>query len=388
MHPATTPSGDGLRKLWRFLTIYGPGRTAFKAAGRLRLRPPSFAWRRGPPDVGLIGCGQFAFATIGYFLQRSFGQRLAACFDIDAAAAGSLARALRVPHVCASAQELLSLPGLRTVYIASNHASHTPYAVAALEAGLDVVVEKPIAVTRDQLASLLRAKRQARGRLFAGYNRPMSPALAWLREWSPVVRTEGITLQCFVSGHQLGADHWYRQPEEGTRVCGNIGHWLDLMVHVLSWRGLPDRLEISLGWADPEEPDDNLTVVISSEQRDLFCVTLSSRSEPFEGIREVIHFHHGATLAEIEDFRRITIWQGAHRRTRRFWPKDVGHRNAVLQPFAQTSPRDWHEVELSTLLMLHIADLVRERRARSTFSLVTAWRELESSIARAGEREA
>ena len=162
----------------------------------------------------------------------------------------------------------------------------------------------------------------------------------------------GAAPQCFVVGHQLGPDHWYRRPDEGTRVCGNVGHWLDLLVHMLAWRGLPDQLQISITAATDNEPDDNVCIAIRSDRADLFSVMLTSRSEPFEGINETINFQHGATICKIDDFRRMTLWQGANVTTHRFWPKDVGHGRAILQPFTSAPGRDWHEVELSTMLML------------------------------------
>lgn len=113
-----TLPGDGLRKLCRFLTIYGSGRTLFKVAGRLRLRPPLLGVRSRPADIGLIGCGQFGFATIGYFLLRRYGACIAACHDVDARAAGTLSRALRVNRVCASTEELLATPGQHASAIA------------------------------------------------------------------------------------------------------------------------------------------------------------------------------------------------------------------------------------------------------------------------------
>jgi len=355
-------------KLLRFMAIYGPGRTFFKATGRMRLpiALPSLPRRRN--DIGIVGCGQFAYATIGYFLCREFGRCVRTCFDIDAAAQASLARALSVPGRPASFEHLLDDPGLKTLYIASNHASHARYAARALQRGIDVYVEKPVAVGHDQLVELLRAARNSRARLWAGYNRPFSGGIRTLRQQMPIDPTGGITLQCFVSGHRIAPDHWYRRPEEGTRICGNVGHWLDLMVHVFAWRGLPDRLDLSLTWADESEPDDNLGITIASDRGDLFSVVLTSRNEPFEGINETICVQHGETTCKIDDFRRLTLWRGAHLLRQSYWPKDVGHRLAILQPFQDHAVRDWHEVEVSTLLMLHVAGMVRERQRHSSFS--------------------
>ena len=374
------PSRAGLRKLLRYLSIYGPGRSLYKAAARLRWSVPSWELGSRITDVGMVGCGQFAFATIGYFLQTATRHRILACFDTAAVARDSMARALRVRHASDTADALLASPGLKTVYIASNHASHTPYAVQALGRHLDVYVEKPIAVSYSQLVELERARRASRGRLFAGYNRPFSAAVASLRSRIRVLPTGGFTMQCFVAGHRLGPEHWYRRPTEGTRICGNIGHWLDLMVHVLSWRSLPDRLHISMAWADSSEPDDNLSIAITSDLGDLFSVMLTSRCEPFEGINESIHIQHHETTCKIDDFRSMTIWQGERVSRERFWPKDVGHRRAILQPFDNAPGRDWSEVVHSTLLMLHIADMVRNGRRQSAFSFTASATRLAGEI--------
>jgi predicted dehydrogenase len=275
----------------------------------------------------------------------------------------------RVPWACRRCATTL-----RTVYIASNHASHVPYALQALARGIDVYIEKPVAVSREQLRRLVDACAASGARIHAGYNRPFAGATRALRALMPIDAGAGLTLQCFVSGHRLGADHWYRRPDEGTRVCGNLGHWLDLLIHVLAWRGLPDRLDISLTCADDSEPDDNLSVAVRSDRADLFVVTLGSRCEPYEGIRETIDVQHGETIACIDDFRTLTVRQGARLVKRHFWPKDVGHRLAVLQPWGEAQ-RPWSEVLLSTLLMLQVADMVRDGRRQSVFSLrrAAAW---------------
>ena len=36
----------------------------------------------------------------------------------------------------------------------------------------------------------------------------------------------------------------------GLRVCGNVGHWVDLAGHLLSWGELPDRWTVTMSYGD------------------------------------------------------------------------------------------------------------------------------------------
>lgn len=364
---------DGWRKTFTYVRLYGPGRVVFKVAGRSRflLGLGRLLARGGASrDVAMIGCGQFAFATIGYFLGRRFNQ----CYDPSVDAATSFAGFYGVTSPADSAQAAIEAPGVRMVYIASNHATHASYATAALLAHKVVYVEKPIAVSEAQLRELLVVLRSTGGKIYAGYNRPYSAAARRLREYCADARGP-MTLSCFISGHKLEADHWYRRDGEGTRICGNVGHWLDLAVHMLSWQDLPDRWSISLGWSDEAARDDDVAITLVSERGDLINIVLTARTEPFEGINETINLQWGEVIAKIDDFRRLEVWRGGRRSVHRMWPKDVGHRLAIRQPFASRC-REWHEVEFSTLLMLRIAEMVRQAERTAGFSFSAAWKAL------------
>ena len=371
-----------LRKFLRFITIYGLSRTWYKAAGRLRLNGKLPRLRRTIPDVGVIGCGQFSFGTIAYYL-RSHKHRIVACFDIDREKQITYASSLGVSATPETVHEFFRYPDLRIVYVASNHASHTPYALQALSKGIDVYIEKPIVVNHAQLVELQRARARSNARVFAGYNRPFSKAVQLLREQLIVDKDKGITLQCFVTGHTIAADHWYRDAQEGSRVCGNAGHWLDLFTHFMSWRGMPDKIQITLTVADPEKPDDNMIISIATDRNDLFSLMLTSRTEPFEGVNETINFQHNNTIAKIDDFRRITLWQNEKLLRKRFWPKDVGHRRAILQPFENNLERNWLEIVQSSQLMLHITDMLNKRTEHSVFSFSESAADLKNKVEKA-----
>lgn len=360
-----------LAKPIRFLQIYGVRRTLYKIAARKR---GALRWLRPRPnqprDIAVLGCGQFAFATIGCIVAKHAGNRFIDCFDPDANAQATFADFYRVAAPSGSGAAVIANPAVRLVFVASNHASHTDYAVDALVRGKDVYCEKPVSVTEEQARRLFNAVRAAKGRIFAGYNRPHSKAVRTLRE---ACRGIGgpLTLNCFVVGHVLPDTHWYRRPEEGTRICGNVGHWIDLAVHMLRWSDAPDEFRITLACSDDSARDDNMSVSIATSRGDLVTIVLTSRSEPFEGINETVNFQQGEVIAKIDDFRRMTLWRGERLEQHRFWPKDVGHERAITQPF-RSETRDWSEVEASTLLMLHIAAMVVDGRRESVFRVSEA----------------
>ena len=365
-----------LKKFWRFVGIYGPDRTFYKALGRTRaLAPRLVLGREAKRDIGMVGCGQYAYATIAYFVTGKFGYRFADCFDTDPGKQMSFAFQYGIVSPSTDVEALFENENIKLIYIASNHASHSDYAVRGLNAGKAVYVEKPVSVDMSQFLRLRRALHRPGAKIYAGYNRPFSRAIQLLRrhahdDFGP------ITLGCHIVGHAIPAGHWYRNPSEGTRICGNVGHWLDLAMHVLKWRGLPDRMRIAISYSDQSVRDDNLQISLVSDAGDLVSVVITSRHEPFEGIMETINFQSGSVIATIDDFRSMTVWQDERVWKYKFWPKDVGHKGAIMQPFAGTW-RDWTEVELSTLLMLKVKDMVVSGAREAEFSTSEAMAELD-----------
>ena len=363
-----------LKRVWRAVKMWGLHRTLAKVAGRLSLPfPPVFNIRPQTKDFLLVGCGQYGASTASFFIAKEIGNRFLGCYDIDEKQSARVKKAYKYKHATSNYEELIDLKGAKRILIASNHASHTDQAILALNKGLIVHVEKPISVTWEQLARLQKAVVGNEDRFFVGYNRPFSKAICNLRKHLPAGNGP-FTIQHFVAGHAIDPAHWYYNPEEGTRICGNVGHWIDLTVHLLSQRSNPDKLQISMTCSDPSLREENFSLSISTDLGDLVSMTFTTRGEPFDGVNETINIQHGALMAKIDDFQVMKVWENDFYKKYRYYPKDVGHRRSVVQMFKDepTYRRPWSEVYASTLLMLHITDMVREGVSESAFSFSQA----------------
>lgn len=353
-----------LIKLYRFILLYGVERTIVKTASRLGnskmrfliLRNFSFTKKK---SISLIGCGQFGFSTISYFLLKGQGKRFLDCYDIQNNRSELTAKFYGYNSE-KKVDSLLSNPNCKLIYIASNHFSHTTFALKALQNNKDIYIEKPIAVNKEQYIDLKIAIENSKQNVFVGYNRPFSKAI---RKVSSLIENNNqpISLSCFVSGHIIQEDHWYRNPQEGTRICGNVGHWIDLMVHIMKKRGIiPTEYEVSILAGNPKEEDDNISISIRTNFNDITNILITSRTEPVEGINETINLQCGDVIAKIDDFKRMTIWKGDLKIQKKYMRKDVGHKLAISQPFlSKENLRSWVEIDTSTFLMLEITEMVK-----------------------------
>lgn len=314
------------RKLARYLRLYGPRRTLAKvrAARHMERRVDAPSGPRGrATDVGFIGCGRFAFSTLAYYLQRDFGWRVRRVMDVDPARAASFARAYGA-MASEDADDVINDEAIRLVFVASNHASHADYAVRCLEAGKSVHVEKPPAVDRAQLEALCASAQNSVGTVTLGFNRPHSPlgatCLAALHaEKGPSAQT------WFVAGHQIGPDHWYRNPGEGGRVLGNLCHWIDFSLRVVPEEHcLPLTIVPVLGLAPA-----SLEVTYVFGDGSTASLTLASFGEPFEGVRERYTAQRGDTLVALDDFETLRIDCVASKVRRSGMFRDHGHRATV-----------------------------------------------------------
>jgi predicted dehydrogenase len=169
-----------------FLDIWGAGLT-------LRLVEPL--------GIGLIGIGRWG----RNYVRTLYGLTecgLVAMADSNPAV---LAAAPSPPGVrkAASAAQLLSDPSVEAVVIATPDATHYSLASAALEAGRDVLVEKPMTLSADEAETLARQAGDAKRILAVGHTAVYSTDIESLRtrlEALPKATAHKVTAERTSSG--------------------------------------------------------------------------------------------------------------------------------------------------------------------------------------------
>lgn len=119
------------------------------------------ATRARPLGLGIVGCGGAALDVVRS-LGGSRSARVVAVHDREPAPAADLA-ARTGARVHSRLDDLLADPGVEAVYVALPHDLLAATAIAALQAGRHVLVEKPLATSRAEVERV-RAAADAAGR--------------------------------------------------------------------------------------------------------------------------------------------------------------------------------------------------------------------------------
>ncbi|MDQ1711638.1 MAG: hypothetical protein QOE45_1088 [Frankiaceae bacterium] len=255
------------------------------------------------PGVGLIGAGAYAKATLLPAMKMAGLDRLVAVASASGLSARHLAERHGGEHVMSDAEPLLALPDVDLVVVATRHDSHADLAARALRAGKHVFCEKPLALSEDELSSVVDAWRASPGALFVGFNRRYSVPVRLVRDHlaggaGPLVMTYRV------NAGRLGDKHWYKDRRQGGRLLGEVCHFVDTC-NVIAGAPVESVLTFGSGVGEALLQED-LVVSLRYADGSLATVTYASgghSSTPKERL-EVLGRSRSAV---IDDFRRTLL---------------------------------------------------------------------------------
>ena len=331
-----------LQKALRYVRLYGIRRTLVKVRGQYHMakRYPALPANHVRPDskahVGLIGCGNYAYSVIAYYLRKNYGNVIRGCMDPEIHRAASMFEAYGACYYTADPDEIINDPAIDLVFIASNHASHAEYAIRALAAGKDVHIEKPHVVAEEPLTRLCAAMASGQGRVLSiGFNRPGSRIGRRMRDllWAE----PGELMQnWFIAGHEIAPDHWYFREEEGGRVLGNLCHWTDLTYQMMP----PERrFPVKIIPTRSAKSDCDIAVTYVFGDGSIAALTFSAKGHAFEGVKERYAAHRGNTLIAMDDFQRLVADVGAEKEVLALRARDHGHEESVRSSYQRSRER-------------------------------------------------
>lgn len=314
---------------------------AAPASTRVDLKTEASA--RSGEGVGVLGAGAFAVGTMLPAIKSS-GATLRGIASPSGTRAKSAAERFGFAFASSNAEEVLCDAGTSTVVILTRHDLHAGQVCAALSAGKNVLVEKPLCLSFEELERIEAERHGAKGILAVGFNRRFAPLTAALKD--AFNGSSGPkALQIRVNAGALPAGHWAADPAQGGRLVGegcHFIHWANFVVG-----SAPVTVDARALGRKTGEQDWTLRLVYSDGSA--ADILYTSEGDGALG-KERYEVHAGGVSAVLEDFRSLLVCRGGKQRKTGGWaPADKGHEAQWSAFYAAVraggaSPVPWAEI--------------------------------------------
>jgi predicted dehydrogenase len=206
------------------------------------------------------------------------------------------------------------------VIVATYHSDHARSTLAVLDANPDarVFVEKPVSVTVAQ-AEALAERRAAGAWIDVGFNRRYAAMTGGLRAAASRLRGP-LVFSALVKELRIPPSHWYHWPNQGTRVTGNLCHWIDLAHHLIGGECVGVR-----ALAGETGQTETVSAILEFVDGSVATLVATDAGDDLGGVTEYLELRGGETTVIVDDYRRLIRLEEGRRRVRRA-RREKGHR--------------------------------------------------------------
>lgn len=228
----------------------------------------------------------------------------------------------------------LSEPEINTVAVVTRHDTHARFVSQALEAGKNVFVEKPLAISHLELEQVQQAYWQAHGRgssphLMVGFNRRFSPQVAKMKTLLASVK-EPKTFLLTMNAGAIPSNHWTQDNAVGGgRIIGEACHFVDLMRFLAGSKIVSVQARRMGDSPGIEVVEDRASITLGFEDGSFGTIIYTANGASSFPKERVEVFTAGRVL-QLDNFRKLKGygWPGFAKLN--LWKQDKGQHQCAL----------------------------------------------------------
>ena len=180
--------------------------------------------------LGFIGAGGFTENYILPSIKQTKGV-FRGISSINGFTSTSLAKKFKFDYSTSNYIDILNDSKIDTVFITTQHDTHSKFIIETLNAKKNVFVEKPLAITPNQLKSVITAfEKNKSNSLTIGFNRRFSSHMLAVQE-SLIPQKGPISISITINAGFISKESWVHDIKRGGgRIIGEACHFIDLCV--------------------------------------------------------------------------------------------------------------------------------------------------------------
>ncbi len=325
--------------------------------------PSALASESDKINIALAGAGGF---IKGMHIPNL--QTLSRRYQIHAVAsrtgsnASNTAKQVGAQYCTTDYQEILNDPKVDAVLIGTRHNQHASMVIEALQAGKHVLVEKPLALTRNELETIRNFYEinQQAPVLLTGFNRRFSPFAQRAKELIEN-RTNPMIINYRMNAGYIPLGHWVHTEEGGGRNLGEACHIYDLFTFFTNSKVVSVQSRSLAPKTDHYSSRDNFAATLGFEDGSVATLTYTALGSN-EFPKEQMEIFSDGKVLMLDDYKQLRI-HGSNAKGVTSKLTDKGHMRE-LETFAETLEKGgewpiplWQQLQ-ATEIALQVEELL------------------------------
>ncbi|QDP72370.1 zinc-binding dehydrogenase [Legionella israelensis] len=223
---------------------------------------------------------------------------------------------------------MLTNKSINTVVIVTRHNTHAQLVMKALNAGKHVFVEKPLALSLEELAGIEAVYHTAnisgnKLHLMVGFNRRFSPHIRKIKTLLHATNEPKSFIMTMNAG-AIPAEHWTQDIEiGGGRIIGEACHYIDLMRFLAGFEIISVQAKCMGGHSLNQINEDKATIVLGFADGSFGTIHYLANGSP-QFPKERIEIFTAGRILQLDNFRKLKGygWPGFKRMN--LWKQDKG----------------------------------------------------------------
>ena len=254
--------------------------------------------------LGIIGSGNFTKATVLPIFSK-LKVNIKYLSSSSGLSGTLLAKKFDIQYSTTNNDDILNDSEIDAVIITTRHDAHPRMCIAALKAGKHVFVEKPLALSLEEINEIVEAYQQSEKTLTVGFNRRFSPFIQDIKQKLGTLNLP-INVIATINAGEILANHWTQDINiGGGRIIGEACHFIDLITY-LSGSLVQSVVMNSMG-ENLAENTDNATILLKYQNGSSGVINYFSNGNKGYS-KERIEVYAQGKIMVIDNFRKLEYY--------------------------------------------------------------------------------
>ena len=281
------------------------------------------------PSIGFIGVGNYASRVLIPEFKKSKAQLHTLCSQ-SGISAGIFGKKNNFSYITTSTDEVFKNDEINTIIIATRHDTHSKFVVEGLKNNKNIYVEKPLALSFDELSEIKKTYEKNKSQLIVGFNRRFSPHSKKIKVLLDNVKAPKSFIFTMNAGF-IPSDHWTQDRDiGGGRIIGEACHYIDLMRFFSGSEITSINATKMTSNSTKENTDDKASITLGFKDGSFGTILyLANGSNKLP--KERIEIYANGGVLQLDNFKTLKGYDWPGFSKFRTWSQDKGHKDCIKE---------------------------------------------------------